>query len=169
MKINKKINCSRMAASYLFLGTLAIFIGSGATLCLANTADVNNSDELERAIGDSNMATINIKADSITLDRKLPAISRKLTISGKTYRKSILYGNNVQKILEFNPNLSDITINNISFQNGHNKCLVSPINLLTSLADDASVYDVDGRVNPGRFLELFRERLFLTYLLALPF
>ncbi|MDR2077768.1 MAG: hypothetical protein LBP39_02255 [Rickettsiales bacterium] len=115
---NKKINCSRMAAGYLFLGTLAIFIGLGAGLCLADTADVNDYSGLGKAIGDNSISTINIKADSIRLDWKLPVINHKLTILGKTDRKGILDGNSAQRILEFNQNLADITINNIHFQNG---------------------------------------------------
>ncbi|MDR2078084.1 MAG: hypothetical protein LBP39_03915, partial [Rickettsiales bacterium] len=119
MKINKKINYSRIAVSYLFLGTLAIFIGLGAGTCLANTVDVNSSSELEKAIG-SNISTINIKADSITLGQKLPVINRSLVIYGKT-NGSILDGNNAHKILEFSQNLNNITINNTHFQRGHNE------------------------------------------------
>ncbi|MDR2077529.1 MAG: hypothetical protein LBP39_01020, partial [Rickettsiales bacterium] len=119
MKINKKVNYSRIAVSYLFLGMLTTFIGLGAGLCLANTADVNNSNELGMAIGDSNIATINIKTDSITLDRKLPAINRSLTISGGIGGNT-LDGDNKSKILTFSPNLNNITINNIRFQNGYN-------------------------------------------------
>ncbi|MDR2077689.1 MAG: hypothetical protein LBP39_01840 [Rickettsiales bacterium] len=47
MKINKKVNYSRIAASYLFLGTLVTFISLGARTCLAMglSADLTTSGE----------------------------------------------------------------------------------------------------------------------------
>ncbi|MDR2077923.1 MAG: hypothetical protein LBP39_03075, partial [Rickettsiales bacterium] len=139
MKINKKVNYSRIAVSYLFLGMLTTFIGLGAGLCLANTADVNNSNELERAIGDSNIATINIKADSITLDQKFPVVNRSLTISGEADRKSTLNGNNTQRILIFGKNAYNITINNINFNGNDEKD-----NLFNIVKDAGAIHAKEG-------------------------
>ncbi|MDR2077618.1 MAG: hypothetical protein LBP39_01470 [Rickettsiales bacterium] len=121
MKISKKVNYNRIAGSYLFLGMLTIFIGLGVGTCLASSIHVDNSSELEKAIGCNNVSTINIGANPITLDRELLVISRDLTISGEANGKSTLDGNNIQRILEFNTVVDNITVNNIHFQHGHNK------------------------------------------------
>ncbi|MDR2077928.1 MAG: hypothetical protein LBP39_03105 [Rickettsiales bacterium] len=120
MKINKKLNYSRIVAGYLFLGALTIFISLGAGTCLASAVNVNNFSGLEKAIDDSSSSTINIEANFITLSRELPVISRSLTISSEAYR-STMNGNNKNKILTFNKDSGDISINNIHFLNGHNK------------------------------------------------
>ncbi|MDR2077919.1 MAG: hypothetical protein LBP39_03050, partial [Rickettsiales bacterium] len=122
MKTSKKVGYSKIAAlsSYLFLGILTIFIGPGAGLCLAKAVDVHNPGNLERALGDNSSTVINIKASYITLGQNLPVVNRSLAISGET-NGSTLDGNEKYRILEFNPNLADITINNIRFQNGRNE------------------------------------------------
>ncbi|MDR2077977.1 MAG: hypothetical protein LBP39_03350 [Rickettsiales bacterium] len=117
MKINKKVNCSRIAAGYLFLGTLVAFIGQGAGLCLASIASVNSFDGLKYIIENNSSPTINIKANYITFGRKLSVIDRNLTISGEI-GGSILNGDYFHRMLAFSPNLNNITINNIHFQNG---------------------------------------------------
>ncbi|MDR2078083.1 MAG: hypothetical protein LBP39_03910 [Rickettsiales bacterium] len=122
MEIDKKVNYSKISAlfSYVFLNTIVIFIGLGACLCLADTANVNDFNSLKEAVGSNNISTINIKADSITLDRKLPVIKHDLAIYGAASR-STLDGNNAHRILEFAPNSGNITIDTIYFKNGHNK------------------------------------------------
>ncbi|MDR2077396.1 MAG: hypothetical protein LBP39_00330, partial [Rickettsiales bacterium] len=127
IKINKKVNCNKIAAlsSYLFLSTLAIFIGPGTGICLAsapsvNDLGVNDFNDLEKAVDNNNSSVINIKADSITLNRELPVISHSLTISTEE-DGSILNGDHSYRILEFNPNLDNITINGIHFKHGRNE------------------------------------------------
>ncbi|MDR2077959.1 MAG: hypothetical protein LBP39_03260, partial [Rickettsiales bacterium] len=120
MKINEKRNCSKVVASYLFLGTLAIFTGLGADLCLAAAVDVSNIEELEKAIGNDSSTVINITTDYIKLNKNLPVIGRSLIISGAT-GGSTLDVNNARIILEFNTKSDNATINiainNICFQN----------------------------------------------------
>ncbi|MDR2077397.1 MAG: hypothetical protein LBP39_00335 [Rickettsiales bacterium] len=143
MKINKKLNYSRIVAlsSYLFLSTLAIFISTRVGTCLASVVDVNNSSELEIAIGDNSISTINIEADSITLDRKLPLISRNLSISGEK-NGSILDGNNkTYGILTFIKNALNITINNINFENGNSN-------------NKTNVFDYDKMVGGAIYIEV---------------
>ncbi|MDR2077472.1 MAG: hypothetical protein LBP39_00730, partial [Rickettsiales bacterium] len=129
MKTSKKVNYSKMLApaSYLFLGTLAIFAGLGAGLCLAKAVDVPNIKELEKAIGNNSSTVINITTDFIKLKKELPVIGRSIILSGAT-GGSTLDGDNKYKISEFNQNLADITINNMRFQNGHNDAELSGIN-----------------------------------------
>ncbi|MDR2077656.1 MAG: hypothetical protein LBP39_01675 [Rickettsiales bacterium] len=122
MKINKKVNYSKITAlsSCLFLGTLAIFIGLGAEVCLASVTKVSSFSNLEKAIGDNNSLILNIKANSIRLDQKLPVINRDLTIFGVT-DGSTLDGNNAHRIFEFGPDLHKITINNTHFKHGRSE------------------------------------------------
>ncbi|MDR2077957.1 MAG: hypothetical protein LBP39_03250, partial [Rickettsiales bacterium] len=127
MKINKKVNCNKITAlsSYLFLGILAIFIGLGAGLCLANTANVNDFNSLEEAVGNNNISTINVETDYIKLGGELSNINHSLAIYGKA-NGSILDGNNAHRIFEFAPNSGNITIDSIHFQNGRNE---DPLNI----------------------------------------
>ncbi|MDR2077852.1 MAG: hypothetical protein LBP39_02705, partial [Rickettsiales bacterium] len=121
MKIDKKVNYSKILAlsSYLFLNTIVIFTGLAAGTCLAITVDVNDFNSLEEAVGDDDISTINIKVDFIAIGQKLPVIKRDLVIYGVASR-STLYGNNAYRILTFDKDARNVTINNINFENGSN-------------------------------------------------